>query len=190
MRTKDKNKRQQIEQAVMRLVNTIGYSNISMSKIAKEAGMTASMLYVYYENQEDMFRSIFKDKKKEMYLFLGDRIDSAMDTKDMVNQFCRNILSFGQTHMDEFLFIQQSLDSPYVNGAAQEVTDEFGENILESFNAGISRGELKEKNVIMLISFCVYPIAMIYKEAMKTDGMLKHINFDDVFEMCWDAVKK
>lgn len=190
MRTKDENKRQQIEQAVMKLVNTIGYSNISMSKIAKEAKISPSMLYVYYENQEDMFRSIFMDKKKEMYLSLGDHIDSAMDTKDMVYQFCRNILSFGQNHMDEFLFIQQSMDSPYVNGAAQEAADEFGENIIETFNAGISKGDLKNKNGIMLISFCVYPIAMIYKEALKTDGMLQHINFNDVFELCWDAVKK
>ena len=54
MRTKDENKRQQIEQAVIKLVNTIGYFNISMSKIAKETGMSASMLYVYYEYQEDM----------------------------------------------------------------------------------------------------------------------------------------
>lgn len=190
MRVKDENKRQLIEQAVIKLVNSVGYSNISMSKIAKEAKMSTSMLYVYYENQEEMFRSIFMEKKKEMYLFLGEHIDSSMDTKKMVNQFCRNILKFGQSRMEEFLFIQQSLDSPFVNGAAQEATDEFGENIIETFNAGIKRGDLKNKNVIMLISFCIYPISMIYKEAMKTDGMLRNINFDDVFEMCWDAVKK
>ena len=190
MRTKDENKRLQIEQAVIMLVNTIGFSSISMSKIAKEAKMSASMLYVYYENQEDMFRSIFMDKKKEMYFSLSADIDSMMDTKEMVSQFCRNILNFAQTHTDEFLFIQQSLDSPYVNGAAQEATDAFGTNIIDAFNAAIHRGELKNKDVIMLISFCVYPISMIYKEAVKTDGMLKNINFEDVFEMCWDAVKR
>lgn len=190
MRKKDNNKKIQIDQAVVTLVNELGYSNISMSKIAKKVEMSPSMLYVYYENQEEMFRSVFTEKKKEMFKVLENNIDSNMPTKEMINEFCKNILNYGKEYPEDFLFVEQSLNSPFVNGLSQELSEKYGKNIIDAFNKGVKDGVLKNNNVILLISFCVYPITQIYKEAINKDGMLNHINFDDVIEMCWDAIKK
>lgn len=190
MRKKDENKKIQIEQAVVSLVNELGYSNISMSKIAKKVGMSNSMLYVYYENQEEMFRSVFVARKQEMFKFLEKNISVEMPTKEMVNQFCHNIWEYGKEYADDFLFIEQSVDSPFVNGLSQEVSEKFGKTIIEAFTKGVEDGILKNYNVILLISFCMYPIAQIYKEIMNGDGMLSNINFEDLFQMCWDAVRK
>ncbi len=190
MRKKDNNKKIQIEQAVVTLVNELGYSNISMSKIAKKVGMSVSTLYVYYENQEEMFRSVFRDKKQQMFKYLENNINSDMQTKEMINQFCKNILQYVREEAEDFLFIEQSLDSPFVNGLPQELSEKFGKNIIEAFTKGVKDGVLKNNNVILLISFCVYPITQIYKEAINKDGMLNDINFHEIIEMCWDAVKK
>ena len=61
MRTKDENKKAAITKAIIRLINEIGFVDISMSKIAKATGISASTLYVYYESKEDMFRKIYLD---------------------------------------------------------------------------------------------------------------------------------
>ena len=53
---KDDNKKNAITKAVISLSNEIGFSNVSMSKIAKRAGVSSSTLYVYYENKDDMFK--------------------------------------------------------------------------------------------------------------------------------------
>ena len=50
MRTKDENKKAAITKAIIRLINEIGFVDISMSKIAKATGISASTLYVYYES--------------------------------------------------------------------------------------------------------------------------------------------
>ena len=66
MRMKDENKKTAITKTIVRLINEIGFANISMSKIAKAAGMSAATLYVYYDNKEDMFRKVYMDVKKHM----------------------------------------------------------------------------------------------------------------------------
>ena len=48
---KDETKKQAITKAVIRLINEVGFANISMSKIAKTTGISAATLYVYYENK-------------------------------------------------------------------------------------------------------------------------------------------
>ena len=66
MRRKDENKKAAITNAIVRLINEIGFANISMSKIAKATGISPATLYVYYENKEDMFRKVYMDVKKQM----------------------------------------------------------------------------------------------------------------------------
>ena len=61
MRIKDDNKKNAITKAVISLSNEIGFSNVSMSKIAKRAGVSSSTLYVYYENKDDMFSKVYAD---------------------------------------------------------------------------------------------------------------------------------
>ena len=66
MRMKDETKKQAITKAVIRLINEVGFANISMSKIAKTTGISAATLYVYYENKEDMFRKVYTEVKIRM----------------------------------------------------------------------------------------------------------------------------
>ena len=58
---KDDNKKNAITKAVISLSNEIGFSNVSMSKIAKRAGVSSSTLYVYYENKDDMFNKVYAE---------------------------------------------------------------------------------------------------------------------------------
>ncbi|MFQ7291767.1 MAG: TetR/AcrR family transcriptional regulator [Monoglobales bacterium] len=66
MRVRDENKKAAITKTIIRLINEIGFANISMSKIAKATGVSVATLYVYYENKEDMFRNVYMDVKKQM----------------------------------------------------------------------------------------------------------------------------
>lgn len=50
-------KRSQIIKAAKTVFSQCGYSETTMSKIAKEAGMPVSSLYNYFRNKEDIFRS-------------------------------------------------------------------------------------------------------------------------------------
>lgn len=59
MRHKDENKRLSIYNAPMEVVNASGVEKASMSKIANAAGVSASTIYVYFDNRSDMINKLY-----------------------------------------------------------------------------------------------------------------------------------
>ena len=52
MRKKDDEKQNNIKKAVIKLILEEGFQGTSMSKIAKEAGVSPATVYIYYQNKE------------------------------------------------------------------------------------------------------------------------------------------
>ncbi len=66
MRQKDEKKYRAICQAAIKLINTIGFAEASMSKIAREAGVSPATIYVYFHNKEDLLNQIYLDAKRNL----------------------------------------------------------------------------------------------------------------------------
>ena len=176
--------------AVIGLSNEIGFPNVSMCKIAIRAGISSSTLYVYFENKEDMFRKVYTEVKIRMEQECARDISSWETIEQSVKQICKNALQYIQNYTDEFLFIEQSCNSPFVTREMLDEIDRHSREIVEIFERGIAEGILKQTSPIQLISFCYYPIQQIFKECQKPNSMLPDTDFNLVFQMCWDAIRR
>lgn len=187
---KDETKKAAITQTIVSLINEIGFADISMSKIAKATGISPATLYVYYENKEDMFRKVYMDVKKQMIEKCSKGINPKEGIKESVKKLCRNLLHYMQEHTDEFLFIEQACNSPMATDEMIEEIEQYSKDTVSLFQQGIQEGILKQTSPVLLISFCYYPIQQIFKEWRKDKSMLPDVDFDVVFQMCWDAIKR
>ena len=133
MRIKDENKKAAITRSIIHLINEIGFANISMAKIAKETGVSAATLYVYYENKEDMLRKVYMDVKKQMTEECGRGISPDEHVETAVRKLCQNLLRYMQEHTDEFLFIEQACNSPLVTDELMKELEQYNKNIIEIF---------------------------------------------------------
>lgn len=61
MRLRDEDKQRRIKEAMVNLILREGIDGTSMSKIAKEAGVSAATIYVYYESKEEMLAEVFRE---------------------------------------------------------------------------------------------------------------------------------
>lgn len=190
MRIKDENKKTTITKALINLTNEIGLANISMSKIAKATGISASTLYVYYESKEDMFRKIYLDVKRQMIAECSRDIHLEETLEQSVRKICKNLLRYMQEYTDEFLFIEQACNSPLTTNEMIQTLEQYNKTAIAIFQRGIDEGVLKRTSPALLISFCYYPIQQIFKEGRKDKSMLPSVDFDLVFQMCWDAIKR
>ena len=190
MRMKDENKKAAITKAIIGLINEIGFANISMSKIAKATGLSAATLYVYYENKEDMFRKVYMDVKKQMIEECGRNIYPQENVQEAVRKLCENLLRYMRDYTDEFLFIEQACNSPIATDEMIEELEQYNQDIITIFQRGVQEGILKQTSPALLISFCYYPIQQIFKEWRKEKSMLPDVDFEVVFQMCWDAIKR
>ena len=157
---------------------------------AKAAGMSAATLYVYYDNKEDMFRKVYMDVKKHMTEKCSRDIDPEGSVEEAVRKLCGNLLDYMQEYTDEFLFIEQACNSPMTTDEMLETLEQYNKDTVRIFQRGIEEGILKPASPALLISFCYYPIQQIFKEWRKDRSMLPDVDFDMVFQMCWDAVKR
>lgn len=78
MRNKDFDKQNRIKEAMIRLILRDGIDGTSMSKIAKEAGVSPATIYVCYESKEDMLSEVFREYavRSYDYLILAVRVSS------------------------------------------------------------------------------------------------------------------
>ena len=187
---KDENKKAAITKAIIGLINEIGFANISMSKIAKATGLSAATLYVYYENKEDMLRKVYMDVKKQMIEECSKNICPQENVQKAVRKLCKNLLRYMKEYTDEFLFIEQACNSPMATDEMIEELEQYNQNTIKIFQRGVQEGILKQTSPALLISFCYYPIQQIFKEWRKEKSMLPDVDFEVVFQMCWDAIKR
>ena len=71
-----------------------------------------------------------------------------------------------------------------------EELEQYNQNTIKIFQRGVQEGILKQTSPALLISFCYYPIQQIFKEWRKEKSMLPDVDFEVVFQMCWDAIKR
>jgi AcrR family transcriptional regulator len=59
------NKQEAILAATLRLVSERGFHDAPMSLIAKEAGVSAGIIYHYFDNKEDLIHALFTQAKRD-----------------------------------------------------------------------------------------------------------------------------
>lgn len=99
MRNRDFDKQNRIKEAMIRLILRDGIDGTSMSKIAKEAGVSPATIYVY-ESKEDMLSEVFREYAKKSYDYLMERIHPTMDAKELIEAIIKSYYhgSVGRCH--------------------------------------------------------------------------------------------
>ncbi|KRE34643.1 TetR/AcrR family transcriptional regulator [Paenibacillus sp. Soil522] len=189
MRHKDENKSESIFNAAIQLINEHGLSETSMSKIAKKAGVSASTIYVYFENKEDMLNKLYLSVKKKMSLEVFYNFDDSISLQTAFENALRKFLNFILTNKDEFLFIEQFSNSPLLHKLSQKEGIDLFEPLFNLFEKGKSQNVFKQVDTNLLHLFMFNPAVQYVKGYFGGQTELKQENLDELIQMCWDALK-
>lgn len=189
MRTKDETKSEAIFQATIQLLNEIGFAEISMSKIAKRAGVSPSTIYVYFDNKEDMINKLYINVKQKLSRSLLEGIEPAAPIRNIFERILKNLLNFALNFKNEFLFIEQFANSPLVRNEYISQCESMFAPLLRFVEQGISQKLIKDVNPNLILGFCYYPVVQLIKEYFMGNIEIDSRMFDSIVEMSWDAVK-
>ena len=92
MRKKDDEKEKSIKEAVIKLILQEGFHGTSISKIAKEAGVSPATVYIYYENKEVMLQDIYREYSEEIFDYILSKIKKGMGGQQLIEILVRSIL--------------------------------------------------------------------------------------------------
>jgi len=141
MRSRDEDKQCRIKDAMVRLILREGIDGASVSKIAREAGVSPATIYVYYESKEAMLAEVFREYARRPYQYLMRIVRPDMDGRELIEAIVRGCYDFSTEHEDVFSFVEQCSRCPTLS--AQVCDRECGCDIFDVIHAYQSRGELR-----------------------------------------------
>lgn len=159
MRRKDDGKEKSIKEAVIKLILEQGFHGTSISKIAKEAGVSPATVYVYYENKEVMLRDIYLEYSEDMLDYLLGKLYKEMDGHQLIEMLTRGYYTYIRENGEIFHFVDQFSSCPALASQCS------GQNNINDLNTLLE--EMKNKKIIRnfrndnLIAIIFYPIKSI-----------------------------
>jgi len=161
MRTKDFDKQQRIKDATVRLILREGIDGASVSKIAREAGVSPATIYVYYSSKEEMLAEVFREYSRRSYHYLMDRVRPGMGGGELIETIVRGCFAFSVEHEEVFSFVEQCSRCPTLAEHVSE--EECCCDILELIHEAQRRGEMKpygDRNIDAMLFAPVRFLAM------------------------------
>ena len=161
MRKKDDEKEKSIKEAVVKLILELGFHGTSISKIAKEAGVSPATVYIYYENKEIMLRDIYHEYSEEIFDYLLSKIYKEMDGHQLIEMLARGYYNYIQEHEEIFHFVDQFSSCPALASQCSEMKGINNLNdLLEEMKAKRVLKDFRNDNLIAILFYPVKSIAI------------------------------
>ena len=166
MRTKDPDKQKRIKAAVVELILREGIDGASVSKIAKEAGVSPATIYVYYTSKEDMLSEVFREYSRMPYRYMISRVSPGMGGSELIDALVRGCYDFSVEHQEVFSFVEQCFRCPTLYEEVSQT--ECCCDILELIHAYQDRGMIRRMQDVTMSAVLFEPVKML---AMRRDVM-------------------
>ncbi len=190
LKLRDDKKIQQVFEAALTLVKQKGLAGITMSEIAKEAGLATGTLYIYFDNKEKLINQLFAACREASAQCYFKNYDAAAPFKQGFRTVWMNILRFRVKNFEEVVFMDQCYHSPFINDCTMKLTKQMIQPLFKLIERGKEEGALKEIETFSLLTFMFGCIHEAVKNAHYSRKNLKEKDVESLFAMCWDGMKR
>ena len=189
MRVKDEIKQEALFSATVKVVNEIGFAASSVSKIAKEAGLSPATIYIYHKNKDDLLVSTYKGIKQRFSRAMLEGFDAGRPVRDILRQVWFNSFNYVTQHRDLFHFSEQFAHSPYSELVSKSEVNHYFDPLFKVLQRGIEQKIIKNVNMDILIAFIYFPMIVLSNARLSENFSITEENIDTAFTLAWDAVK-
>ena len=188
MKPKDEKKLDAVIVATCRLAAERGLLGLTLTDIAKEAGIGTSTLYVYFKDKEELFNEVYRHAKREAIDFYSD-IDASAPLKARVRSVWNRILDHRLSRYDQVSFMEQFVGSSFMNEETRAYTAMIGNGLLQIVIEGQRDEILKPVPVAFLNSFFIGSVretARLIRSGAIADSEESRAV---AFQLCWDGIR-
>ncbi|HEU4720107.1 MAG TPA: TetR/AcrR family transcriptional regulator [Gemmatimonadaceae bacterium] len=181
-------KREAILAAALRLIARLGLHNTPMSAVAREAGVAAGTLYLYFPSKEAMINALYldvlEDRDRSMRGGVTTPPDGTPTARDGLWSFWHGLARWHLDRPDASNFMQQCKASAILTEATREVERRNHAEGLTSFEQAVAAGHLRAMPLHVFWALAVGPITQL---AQMCDAGELAVT-DDVIRATFDGV--
>lgn len=173
-----------IYKAALPLFDEYGFAGTTTAKIAKEAGIGAGTLFLYFETKDDLIIDLYFVIKEEVVKLVDVHLYDGNYSKENLRKIWDTLLYWGITNQEKFSFIQQFSYSTYFRNLAKKRSSSGYTHLNDIFKALL---EKEEHISLALTSFFGQNTAFIYKILYYSPDSRKMIESMG-FDIFWNGI--
>lgn len=147
--------REAILNAAAKVVGRYGYGKATIARIAAEAGVAHGLIYLYFENQQDLFDQLLPSIGETMLRYIGEQISHARTTADRERLGLKANFEYLQKHpalhriLNEAAFFAPEAHHAYL----RRMADGYTRSLQRGYDSGEVRGY--ERDELEVLAYMV-----------------------------------
>ena len=191
MRIKDPNKIEDIFKACLKLTEADGFAGLTMSGIAKRAGIATGTLYIYFRSKEELINELYIKLEKEALKRFVDGYTHDQPFREALKTIWMNYLRHRINHHDESVFLEQFYRSPYISPGQMKIAESMKKPVLDLIKRGqdediVKKDVDKEMLFLAMLGF----IRELGDEHVKKVYTLNQEKMEKAFNLSWETIKR
>jgi len=189
MRNKDEAKQLKIKRACIELIYELGIEGISAGKLAKRSSVSASSIYVYYANMNEMFRVINEEITIDYFNNISKALDKAKSAEANFFALWEAAYQYCVSYPKEFIFTTRMEHSCSIDHKTAK-DNQGHEKISRFIQTSVQDNKIKDMSVECFVCIAFMPFYGMLKSSIesgakaldpKTQGLLR--------ASAWQAIK-
>ena len=186
---KGENKRTAILKATMELITEHGFHATPMSMIAKQAGVAAGTIYNYFPSKEVLINQLYAELKQKTGAALLQNSEESGNLRDRFFRFYRNLFQYLIQNPEEFMFLEQYANSPFITQAAKEENTHLYQPVIDFLASGIEVGILRGMEIELMTALVYGHVVAVAKLHLSQELPITEARLEQAVQSCWDSVK-
>jgi AcrR family transcriptional regulator len=183
------NKRKSILDAALKLISENGFHGTSMSKLAKEAGISVGIIYHYFKGKDEIIDELYRDVFRGLAETLTRLQDKSQPLKEQITQLWKAMVQFYLKNPQISSFVQQYKNSPYFRPEIDRETDSYFDVFSELEKRALNEEIVKDLPRQVFYSLCLDFAGTLAQKHAKGMMELNDPLIDKIVDVTWDAIK-
>jgi AcrR family transcriptional regulator len=185
-------KREKLLQTALELFVSQGFYDTPTSKIAKEAGIATGTLFYFFPTKDELIISLYLALKRQAADHINEALSGVKATKEVIKTYYVESLKWSLHHPNEFSFLAQFSNSPYLKKIGAEQTSVQIEPVLQLFRAAIAEQQIADLDVALLYALISNQVFGVHQYLSATPFTLQeqHNIMENTFAMFWKMIER
>jgi len=187
---KDLNKIDLIYKSGLELITREGIVGLTMSKLAKRAGIATGTLYIYFKSKEEMLNSLYEKLNRESSerFMRGYSLDEPWFTGFRKIWF--NYMKHRIEHSEESVFLEQYYRSPFITVDQKQMAESMKTPVHRMIRRGKDGGFVRDDvDDEMLFLAMLGFIRELADEHVTGIYDLSEERIEKAFKLSWESIK-
>ncbi len=186
--TKLIDKRTAILNSALELIVEHGFHNTPMSLIAKHAGVSAGIIYHYFESKDELIQELYRTVKGQLTAAIVEGEPYLLEPRVAMYRIWFNVYHFYAAHPPETVFLQQFENSPYYK-QWEEFMDEKTQLLLNNIRQNMAEGKIATMPLLVLNDLTINVAMALAKQ--KIAGLIEpdQALLEQVAAAVWRAIE-